>query len=544
MKKLNLIIIMLMLTPLLMWAQVEKSIPSKVKKVIVYPQGAQIESEVTFPIQKGQMKIILPGLTSKINQESIRIISDGNFTILNVQSKIDFINQLDKNVETQKIMTQMEELKAKIEDEETWMKIINDKIDFLKVNKLVSGKNESVKPESFATMNQFYGSNMETLSLEALKRDRLIRKYRIELMNLTAQLDKVNQNQGTPSGVIEVMIDGKQNTTGKLVFTYFVPTASWYPTYDIRFMGFNKPLEINYFAEIRQNTDIDWENVEILLSTAKINVSAQIPYLRPYFLGFFRPIQTQNRIFDSDQTTPTAEGVSRDGVTYKPQTIVDGVRVRSAAPYDNTVYTPALETIKEYVVESKQSIPSQSNVTTVTYGEGTLEANYDYQSIPKLGENVYLIAKLTNWGKEDLTNGVAKLYLENSYVGKSLLNTTQYKDTIDLSFGVDNNISIKREKVAEFSEKSFVGSSRKETIGFKITIRNNKTYACTTSIFDQIPISANKEIQVNVIDLNGGILDNETGKVEWKLDLKPNETKIITLKYSVKYPKDKQVMVQ
>lgn len=555
MKNFKLFLIVLLSVPMFLWAQVEQTIPSKVKKVIVYPNGAQIESEVSIPIQKGQMKITLPGLTSKINQESIRIVSDGSFTILNVQYKVDYLNQLDKNVETQKIITQMDEIKTKIEEEEVWLKIIRDKMEYLSVNKQVSGKNEAINPETFATMTQFYGSNMETLSLDALKRDRLIRKYREQLMALTAQLEKVNTHQGTPSGVIDVTIDGKQNTTGKMVFTYFVWDASWFPTYDIRFMGFNKPLEITYFANIKQTTDIDWTDVEIMLSTAKTKVSAQIPFLYPYFLGFYRPVTTtQSKMYSVDDKVIVAEGVSQDAAgntTVRGNrsdgeiTIVDGVRVRgSSNPTNNEAYTPALETIKEYIVESKQSIPSKSTITTVTYGSGTLEATYDYQTIPKLGENVYLIAKLPNWGKAELNNGVAKLYLENSYVGKSFLNTTQYKDTLDLSFGVDNNITVKREKVSEFSQKSFIGSKRKESIGYKITIRNNKSYECTTSVYDQIPISLNKEIEVDVIDINGGSLDKENGKVEWKINLKPNETKTIFIKYSVKYPKDKQVVVQ
>ncbi len=555
MKNFKLFLFILCSVPMFLWAQVEQSIPSKVKKVIVYPIGAQIESEVSIPIQKGQMKITLPGLTSKINQESIRIVSDGSFTILNVQYKVDYLNQLDKNVETQKIITQMDEIKSKIEEEEVWLKIIRDKMEYLSVNKQVSGKNEAVNPETFATMTQFYGSNMETLSLDALKRDRLIRKYREQLMALTAQLEKVNTHQGTPSGVIDVTIDGKQNTTGKMVFTYFVWDASWFPTYDIRFMGFNKPLEITYFANIKQTTDIDWTDVEIMLSTAKTKVSAQIPYLYPYFLGFYRPVTTtQSKMYSVDDKVSVAEGVSQDAAgntTVRGNrsdgeiTIVDGVRVRgSSNPTNNEAYTPALETIKEYIVESKQSISSKSTITTVTYGSGTLEATYDYQTIPKLGENVYLIAKLPNWGKAELNNGVAKLYLENSYVGKSFLNTTQYKDTLDLSFGVDNNITVKREKVSEFSQKSFIGSKRKESIGYKITIRNNKSYECTTSVYDQIPISLNKEIEVDVIDINEGSLDKENGKVEWKINLKPNETKTIFIKYSVKYPKDKQVVVQ
>jgi uncharacterized protein (TIGR02231 family) len=210
-----------------------------------------------------------------------------------------------------------------------------------------------------------------------------------------------------------------------------------------------------------------------------------------------------------------------------------------------TSFTSSTETIKEYKVSNLQSIPSNaSNFTSVTYGEGTLNASYDYRSIPKLSENVFLIAQISDWGDADLNSGFAKLYLENSYVGKSNINTQQFTDTLDISFGVDNNVTIKREKVTTFSEKVLAGSTIKETIGYKITIRNNKSYSITTSVYDQIPISVDENIKVEMLEISEGQFDKESGKVTWKLDLKPNETKTVIIKYSVKYPKDKQVKVQ
>ena len=537
MNKLFLALLIILVSPWMVWAQVEKSIPSTIDKVIVYTQGAQIESEVEFQVQKGQMKIKLPGLSSVLNEESIRIISDGSFTILNVQYEIDYLNVLDKDAETKKIISKIKDLNFKIEDEETWLKIIREKIDFLTANKQVSGKNEAISPENFKLMNQIYSTNYETLAMDALKRQRLVKTYREEVGNLNAQLENVTYSTGTPSGTITVLIDGKQAKNAKMRFTYFTWGASWTPTYDIRFMGFNKPLEITYFANIQQSTQIDWKNVELVLSTSPTQVSAQIPFLRPYYLTYIQP----QVLYDK------AKGSAPPRTVENSKTIVMFDAEVSFEPGYYSPQTTAVsqnETVKEYIVKNKQTILSSNTTTSVSYGEGAIDATYDYQSIPKLSEHVYLIAKVNDWMKADLNNGTAKLYLENSYVGKSYINTAQFKDTIDLSFGVDNNITVKREKVKDFSEKTFTGSSRKETIGYKITVRNNKSYAVTTTIYDQIPISVLQEIQVDVLDLNGGTLDKETGKVEWKLELKPNETKTIIIKYSVKYPKDKQVVVQ
>jgi uncharacterized protein (TIGR02231 family) len=304
MKKLFFIGIIFLIFPLFIGAQPEKVVPSAVKKVIVYPFGAQMESEVTFPLQKGQMRIKLPGLTTAINEESIRIISDGNFTILNVQYSVDYLNDLDKGAETKKLLDQIDELNNKIEDEQLALKIIREKIDFLNVNRQISGKTEGVSAETFKNMNQIYATNYENLNLDALKRERKIQEYNEELDKLNAQLETVSTHIGIPSGTIVVTIDVDQPKTAKMKFSYFTWAASWTPTYDIRFTGFDKPLEVTYFANVRQYTDINWNNVELALSTAKTQISAQIPYLNPYFLEYQSEYQWHN-----------------NGATYKSDTI-------------------------------------------------------------------------------------------------------------------------------------------------------------------------------------------------------------------------------
>lgn len=184
------------------------------------------------------------------------------------------------------------------------------------------------------------------------------------------------------------------------------------------------------------------------------------------------------------------------------------------------------------------------NLTPITFRESELKATYEYQSIPKLSKNVYLIAKIPDWYKADLMDGEANIYLENSYVGKSRINTRQFSDTLDISFGIDNNISVNREKIKEFSQSEFIGSNKKVTVAWKITIRNNKPYPIKAKLYDQVPVSSNKDIQVEALELSGGSMNENTGKVVWSVELKPNETKQLILRYLVKSPKDKTVIVE
>lgn len=58
---------------------------------------------------------------------------------------------------------------------------------------------------------------------------------------------------------------------------------------------------------------------------------------------------------------------------------------------------------------------------------------------------------------------------------------------------------------------------------------------------DQVPVSQNSDITVDVLNISGGTLDPLSGIITWKLKLQPGETKQLILNYSIKYPKNQRV---
>jgi uncharacterized protein (TIGR02231 family) len=156
----------------------------------------------------------------------------------------------------------------------------------------------------------------------------------------------------------------------------------------------------------------------------------------------------------------------------------------------------------------------------------------------------YLTGNITNWAEQSLQSGEATLYFENTFVGKSYLNVNQLKDTLTLSLGTDNSVLVKREKRKDFTAKRVLGANKTETFSFLITIRNNKANQIKITLQDQIPISSNSGITVEALELSGGRHNTQTGEIKWDLEIKPQETKEIILTYSVRYPKDKTVILE
>lgn len=596
-------------------AQTEKEITSTIKKVTLYTQGAQIESSASLSLQQGASTIKVTKLSPYIRPESIRIEGDGTYTILSVQHQNDYLNQLARSQEIDSLKQKIERIQEKIEDEELAVKITKDKLDFLTSNKSIGGKEQSINADALKSINEYYGSNVEALNLELLKRNRAITKYHKETEKLNQQLNTLTYSSDLPSGTIIIAVDAKNSISkAKMKCTYLVDNASWYPSYDIKFQGFDKKLAITHKANITQNTGVEWKDVTLVLSTAKTDISAQIPELYPFYLQFFLPAPPSYsayealqgkasgiQIQDADEEevvigygtekkkSDMSKSLAVRGVSSsnggKPLYVVDGIVVDNAdylspdqiAKMDvlrdasaTSLYgsrgangvilittknggesssTPAVisqqrETSSEFIVDADQTIASSTKQSTVKFREIEVDSKFEYQTIPKLSENIYLIGRLSEWHKADLMSGEANLYLENAYIGKSYLNIEQFKDTLELSFGVDNNLTIKRERLAEFSENQYIGSNRKETLAYKIVVRNNKSYPVKIKVLDQVPVTTNKDISVDVLETSEGKLNKESGLITWELPMNSLETKELLLKYSIKYPKDKSVIVE
>jgi len=202
------------------------------------------------------------------------------------------------------------------------------------------------------------------------------------------------------------------------------------------------------------------------------------------------------------------------------------------------------ETTITFDIAIPYTVASDGKIQTVEIQRITAPADYRYVTLPKLSALAYLTANITDWAKLSLQTGEATLYFENSFVGKSTLNVNQLKDTLTISLGTDNSILVKREKRKDFTSRKVIGANRTDTYSFLLTIRNNKSNLVKITLNDQIPVSSNSSINVDPIELSGGKLNQLTGEIKWDLEIKPQETKQIMLTYSVKYPKDKTLILE
>jgi hypothetical protein len=234
-------------------------------------------------------------------------------------------------------------------------------------------------------------------------------------------------------------------------------------------------------------------------------------------------------------------GATSDALEGSVAGVQRSKREIAAKPLEiTTTYQP---TTTKYEIKEIYTIPNDGKVTTIDVKKSSLPAVYEYYAAPKLEEAAYLTARLTNWQELELMAGEANLFFEGTFLGKSFIDPALAEDTLYLSLGRDANVIVKRTLVKDFSSKRFLGGNKSESKQFELSVRNNKKQPISILLEDQFPISTMKEIEVERDGQDGGRLNSETGLVSWNLTVPPGAEQKKTIRFTVKYPKEKRLQL-
>ncbi len=520
-------------------AQAEKEIKAEIKHVTVFPDRAQVDHETTVTIMPGKSVLKLSGLSPYIDVQSIQVKGYGDFTILSVNQQNNYLQNLEDSPEVKSIRSQIETLQLKIEDENAAISILKQKEAFLTANKAILVKETTFSLEQFKNVMDLYTNNMDQVTMTTLKKERLIKDFNKQILALQQQVAHKLGRQQLPSGEILVSVASEKQVSGKLTFSYVVANAGWYPSYDIRVDDIKNPVAIFYKANVFQNSGVEWKDIKLSFSNATPWVAGDIPILNPWFVDFYYPVARMIQGKAAGISMSRSEAPAMMEIAANDKKMEE--KALEAAPV--LVQKQVGETTITFDIAVPYTIPSDGKLQTVEIQRLTAPADYKYVTLPKLSPLAYLTANITDWAKLSLQSGEATLYFENSFVGKSTLNVNQLTDTLTISLGTDNSILVKREKRKDFTSRKVIGSNRTDTYSFLLTIRNNKSNPIKITLNDQVPVSSNSSISIDTIELSGGKMNKQTGEIKWDLDIKPQETRQIVLTYSVKYPKDKTVIL-
>jgi len=487
--------------------------------------------EITLPA--GQSSVIFEDITQYINAQSIQVKGEGSFDILSVVHQINYLKSQKKLPEVIKIEDSLQLLSKNLSYQQTILNVYMQEETMLLANKAIGGEQTGVKITDLKEATEYFRTRLLDIKNNQMTIQDKINVVQKRITALNNQLQALNAKVSEPTSEIVVTLNAGAEVQAKLLLSYYVTNAGWTPTYDLRAVNVNSPIDLDFRANVRQSTGNNWNNVKLTLSTGNPMQSGAKPVLNPWYLSYISP-HTYGYVSGVTVTKSEARPQQADGKSNE----VAFEQARSIADY--TVVNETQTNI-EYVINMPYSIPADGKNYMVEIQKNTLPATYQYHCIPKLDNDVFLIARVSGWEQYNIISGEMNLFFEGTYVGKSYIDTRVTTDTLEFSLGTDKNIAVKREKVQDFSSVKFIGLNKKETFTYNINIRNKKKQAIDIVIEDQLPISSDKDIEVEMLEITSASLDKDYGRLSWKFSMKPAETKELKLSYSVKYPKDRQI---
>ncbi|MFP5439766.1 MAG: DUF4139 domain-containing protein [Bacteroidia bacterium] len=515
---------------------------AKVSAATVYFNAAELTQTANATLPLGTSEIVVKNVAEHIYESTVQIGAPASVTVLSVQFTRNYAGDQPvaqpESAAVKKMRDSINILQGELDRLVTQRNNDQKTLDLLDKNQQVAGQNTGLSVTDLVKLVDYYRAKRNEITANQLTLSARERKIGERMTAINTKISEATAPKDTDAYkgklVIQVMCDVAG--TYPLEINYLTQGASWSPYYDLRADTSSGPISMMYKAQVTQNTGIDWKQVKLTLSSGTPNQSSQIPILVAWLLRYgtpYVPYANSNLMLN----------------TYKPQAEMDkslnevvvvgyGTKKKDLSDY-TTVNDNQMNV--SFVIDVPYDILSNGKVHSVRMKEIKLPASYRHYSVPKMEQEAFLMAEVTDYGKYNLLPGEANIIFDGMYIGKTNIIPNQTGDTLNLSMGRDKRISIKREKVADKSGTKFLSSYKEQTFTYETTIRNNKKEAINLMLKDQYPVSTDQEIEVTLLKDEGAKANAETGVLTWELKLNPGETKKIRISYKVKYPKNKVI---
>jgi uncharacterized protein (TIGR02231 family) len=536
------------------------AVDSKVTSVTVFNDRAEVNRAVELEIESGEQIVSFGDIPSLIDENSIKVDGKGDGVIKDVSIKKHFlVDSFQKNLnellsQKNSLQEQIEKLEkqfTRIEKEKELIDSIKDRITTVSDREQRNMEFE-LDMQRWVEMIGFYREKLQTLDAEHESAKEQSIKLKKELEKVEAQIRHSGSYEQKQNYEVKVTIEAKESSTIYLNLSYIVYSASWKPIYDIRVSSEAKRVDISYNAMVTQNSGEDWQGVKVNLSTAKPSIGGSHPKLSAWHLHKVE-IEPPMEYAKAPSPMPVRAKARKRG----------DESLEVGSPFDEFDAIPEAElmedfTIDEAVVDHKiasaifsltqeSDIPSDNTPHKVTIMVQPFDVEFRHSTIPKLSPFAYLQAKITNSSEYPLLAGDSNIYLDSSFVANSSIETITSGEDFWVFLGVDEGVKVEFKRLKKFKEKQgLISKEEKITFEYLTTITNNTKSTINLLMQDQLPISNDKDIVVEMIepkyekDSKTLKIDNQKF-IEWKFELGTQAKKEIALTYSVKYPENMDI---
>ncbi|MCA1475646.1 MULTISPECIES: mucoidy inhibitor MuiA family protein [Bradyrhizobium] len=523
---------------------------STIDTVTVYPDGATVTRVISLDLASGDSTLVAKDFPLSLDPSSLRVEGEAGakLTIGTIDARPPKaappvnLPELDKRIEALK--DQRADLQGAIDSANARRKFAQH---FAEASPAGLGEKGEARPiaewrAAFAAVAE------EIATADSAIRD-ATRKQR-ELDRQIAQLEA--ERSAKPPSKLEVRIDvaSAAATKATLRVTYAVRNARWVPLYDARLdtgAKDRKPqLELVRRAEVTQATGEDWSNVTLGVSTVRISRGGSAPELHSLIAQYPQVPKPMALGTASDLARPAPTVRQR---SYEPMSkAAEATELRERADEQQAVAEIG-DFQATFRIPGRVSLGAADGAKSLRIASVNVPADLAVRAAPVLDPTAFLEASFKQTDDTTLLPGKVAIYRDGTFVGRGKITASTKDDIVRLGFGADDKVKIERAvlKRNEGSAGLLVTTSKTDERSFKTTIRNGHDFPIRVAIEDQLPVSENEDIVVEMLPSStqptANNIRDKRGVLEWSFDAKPGEARDINFAWRIRWPKDKSMVI-
>jgi uncharacterized protein (TIGR02231 family) len=522
---------------------------STVDAVTVYPDGASVTRIIALDLPSGDNTLVARDFPLTLDPSSLRVEGEAGATLT--------IGAIDTRPPRAAPPVNLPELDKRIELLKDERANLQGTIAAATARRKFAERFAQASPAGLGEKGEArpladWRAAFAAVEEEVATTDTAIRDAERMQRNIDREIARLEQDRATkPPSRLEVRIDlaAAAATKATLRVSYTVRNARWAPLYDARLDTGTKDrkaaLELVRRAEITQATGEDWSNVALAVSTVRTARGGSAPDLNSLIVQYpMAPRQaavgalTENKqlraMAPASASVPTALDAA-DEVMKKAD---EQQAVAEIGGFQVTFKIPG-----------RVSVGASEGAKSLRVSTATIAPDLTIRAAPVLDPTAFLEASFKQSEDAPLLPGKVSIYRDGILVGRGAMPAASKDETVRLGFGADDKVRIERTvlKRNEGSAGLIVTTSKTDERSFKTSVRNGHDFPLRIAIEDQLPVSENEEIQVEMLPSTtpptATNLRDKRGVLEWAFDAKPGEVRDVAFAWRVRWPKDKGVVM-
>ncbi len=540
----------------------EQEARSRIEMVTVFPSGAEVTRVAEeVKLESGEHTIIFNDVPATAVPGSIRVEgkATGKLEIGSVDSRRLFVPRTDSAVaetERRKLEDEIERLRderaayeAQVQGAETQKTLIGN-LALLPTRPAPSAGGE--RGEDWPQVLALIASGSREAQKGLVEAQIKLRELDREIQDVEGKLAALAPAKEERTEV-KVYVSAGSPLDAVMTVRYQVPNASWLPVYDARLSTGAKnvapKLNLTRRAEITQRTGESWDQVVLALSTTRPTAGAAAPELYPSTVDFEpefkpRPLAAPAPASAPAGGAPAEEAMADAAVEAEPRRLRSMLK-EAVSEQQATVVAAPFQAV--YNIPGRLTVPNTGEAKRVQIMDESIEPALSVRTVPKLDPKSFLYAKLLlpKTGAPILP-GQVSMFRDGTFVGTGQLPVLSPGEEHELGFGIDDLVRVKHSISEEKrGETGLISTSRTDSRNYRITIKNMHERAIGLTVFDQIPVSKNQDIKVELTGKTPPTrqnVDDKRGVLAWDGKLEPDQEQVVEFGYRVSWPSAKSVV--